>query len=81
MVDIKILGIGCPKCKRLEQVARDAAAKAGVDATFAKVTDIRQIMAYPIVGSPGLVINGEVKSSGHIPQVEQVVAWMKEAVA
>ena len=81
MVEIKILGTGCPKCKRLEQLAREAAAKVGVDATFTKVTDIQQIMTYPIVGTPGLVINGEVKSSGRIPQVEEVVAWMKEAAA
>jgi len=81
MVEIKILGTGCPNCKRLEQIARDAAAKAGVEATFTKVTDIQQIMTYPIVGTPGLVINGEVKSSGRIPRPEEVVAWMKEVVA
>ena len=81
MVEIKILGTGCPKCKRLEQLAREAAAQVGVDATFTKVTDIQQIMTYPIVGTPGLVINGEVKSSGRIPKVEEVVAWMKEAAA
>jgi small redox-active disulfide protein 2 len=80
-MEIKILGTGCPKCKRLEQVAREAAAKAGVDASFTKVTSIQEIMTYPIVGTPGLVIDGEVKSSGRIPQLEEVVAWIQGAAA
>ena len=78
-MEIKILGTGCPKCKRLEQIAREAAEQAGVDATFTKVTDMPGIMAYPILSTPGLVINEELKSSGRLPRVEEVVAWINEA--
>ena len=80
-MEVKVLGTGCPKCKRLEQVAREAAAEVGINATFTKVTSMNDIMAYPIISTPGLVINEEVKSSGRLPRKEEVVAWMKEAKA
>jgi len=80
-MEVKILGPGCPKCKRLERVAREAAAEAGIKATFTKVASMNDIMAYPIVSTPGLVINEEVKSSGRLPRKDEVIAWMKEAEA
>ncbi|HHX65081.1 MAG TPA: thioredoxin family protein [Chloroflexi bacterium] len=78
-MDIKILGTGCPKCKRLEQLAHEAA-EAGIEATFTKVTDISAIMAYLITSTPGLVIDEEVKSSGRLPRKEEIIAWIREAV-
>lgn len=78
-MQVKILGTGCPNCQRLERVAREAAEEAGIAAEFIKVTDFREIMEYPILGTPGLVINEQVKSSGRIPRKEQIVAWLKEA--
>jgi small redox-active disulfide protein 2 len=80
-MEIKILGIGCPQCKRLEQVAREAAAEVGVEATFIKVTDIAEIMTYDIVATPGLVINGQVTSAGRVPSEAEVVEWIKKAQA
>lgn len=76
-MEIKILGTGCPKCKRLEQIAREAAAEAGIEATFVKVTEVNEIMTYPITSTPGLVVNGEVKSSGRLPSKEEVIGWLK----
>ncbi|MGB9592739.1 MAG: thioredoxin family protein [Anaerolineae bacterium] len=78
-MEIKVLGTGCPNCLRLERVAREAAQEAGMQAEFVKVTDIAEIMTYPILGTPGLVINGKVKSSGRIPRKEEIIAWLKEA--
>lgn len=78
-MEIKILGTGCPKCKRLEELARRAAAEAGIEATITKVMDMDQIMGYSILSTPGLVINEEVRSSGHIPRKEEIINWMKEA--
>jgi len=75
-MEIKVLGTGCPKCKRLEKTARKAAADAGVEATFIKVTDINDIMSYPIVGTPALVIDGEVKSSGRLPTATEIAGWL-----
>jgi small redox-active disulfide protein 2 len=79
-MEIKVLGIGCPKCKRLEQIAREAASEAGVEATFTKVTQIKDIMAYPITGTPALVIDEQVVSSGRIPQKQEVITWLTEAM-
>lgn len=63
---IRILGSGCPNCKRLEQNARDAAAEMGIEAEFEKVTDIDAIMDMGVMFTPGLVIDGVVKSSGKV---------------
>jgi small redox-active disulfide protein 2 len=81
MVEIKVLGTGCPKCKRVEQVAQDAVAAAGAKATVTKVTDMGEIMSYPILGTPGLVINEKVVSSGRIPEVSEVITWIINALA
>jgi len=80
-MEIKILGTGCPKCKRLEQLARAAADEAGLEATFIKVTDIKDIMAYPITSTPALVVDEQLKSSGRLPQKEEIVAWLRGAAA
>jgi len=79
MKEIKILGMGCPKCKRLEELTREAAGEAGIQVNIVKVTDMNGIMAYPITSTPGLVINGELKSSGRIPRKDEIIAWLKEA--
>ncbi|MFL7795160.1 MAG: thioredoxin family protein [Anaerolineae bacterium] len=76
-MDIKILGGGCPKCERLEKLAREVVQELGVEATFAKVKDLDAIMAYDIMSTPALVIDGEVKSSGRIPRKEEVAKWIQ----
>ena len=78
-MEIKILGTGCPKCKRLEQIAHEAVQEAGVEATILHVTNMNDIMAYPILSTPGLVINEELKSSGRLPRKEEIVAWLQQA--
>jgi small redox-active disulfide protein 2 len=78
-VEIKILGMGCPKCRRVEALAREAATDAGVEATFIKVDDMGAIMAYDVISTPALVIDEEVKSSGRIPRREEIAAWIRAA--
>jgi small redox-active disulfide protein 2 len=78
-MEIKVLGTGCPKCKRLEQLTHEALAEAGVEATITKVTDVSAIMAYPIVSTPGLVIDEVVKVSGRLPQKAEIVGWIQGA--
>ena len=80
MIEVKILGPGCARCKRVEQLAREAAAEAGVQANFTHVSDMSAIMAYPILSTPGLVVNEKLVSSAHIPQRDEIVTWLKEAV-
>ena len=78
-MEIKILGTGCPKCKRLETLAREVAEEAGVEATFTKVDDMDGILAYDIMSTPGLVIDEEVKSSGRLPRKAEIIEWLTAA--
>ena len=76
---IKILGSGCPKCNRLEQMARDAVAELGVEAEFDHVRQMAEIMKYDITSTPALVIDEAVKCFGRIPQMDEIKGWLQEA--
>lgn len=78
-MEIKILGTGCPNCKELERRVRAVLAGLGVDASVEKVTDIKRIVEFKIMGTPGLVIDGKVKCAGRIPNPEEIKAWVQEA--
>jgi len=77
-MEVKILGVGCPKCKALEAKVRDVAKENGIEIQVEKITQIDQIMNYGIMMTPGLVVNGKVVSSGKIPTTEQILNWLKE---
>ena len=79
MLTLKILGSGCANCRKLEAVAREAATAAGVQAEFVKVTDMKAIMAYDLMSTPGLVVNDKLVSSGRIPTQAEVRQWMAAA--
>ena len=76
MKSVKILGPGCANCRKLEAVAREAAAGAGVEAEFVKVSDMKAIMAYDVLSTPGLVIDEKLVSSGRIPTQAEVRQWL-----
>lgn len=76
MLNIKILGPGCANCKKLEAVAREAASAAHVQAEFIKVSDMKQIMRYDLLSTPGLVVDDKLVSSGRIPTVAEVQKWL-----
>ncbi len=80
MLNIKILGGGCANCKRLEALTREVTGSLGIQADFIKVTDHNDIMQYPILSTPGLVINEQVVSSGRIPSKSEIEGWLKAAV-
>ena len=69
---IKVLGPGCSKCHQLEQVVRDVVKELAIDASVEEVKDIKKIMDYSILMTPGLVINEEVVSSGKVPSKAEV---------
>ncbi len=81
MTTVKILGPGCPNCKKVEELAREAAANFGVKADFIKVKDYDEIMKYPILHTPGLVINEKLVCSGRIPSVAEITTWLADAQA
>ena len=80
-MDVKILGSGCPNCKRLEKTTRQALDEMGVEATVSKVTDFQDIMAYNILATPGLVIDEKVVSSGRVPSKAEVTSMIATALA
>ena len=75
---IKILGVGCSRCRKLEQQVSDQIVKNKIDATIEKVTNINDMMKYGIMATPGLVINNKLKSSGILPKNEQILNWIEE---
>lgn len=72
IMKIIILGTGCPKCKTLEKVTRDAVANLGLEAEITKEEDIMKIMGYGIMHTPGLVINEKVVLSGRLPAANEI---------
>ena len=72
MMEIKILGTGCPNCKTLEKFVVEAVAEMKIEATVEKEEDIVKIMGYGIMRTPGLVINGKVAISGRVPSVKEI---------
>ncbi|WP_345972758.1 thioredoxin family protein [Sulfurimonas diazotrophicus] len=73
---IEILGTGCAKCNELEAKVKQAVAKSGRFLQVEKVSDLQKIMAYGVMSTPGLVIDGEVKSTGRVPSVDEILAMI-----
>jgi len=67
-MEIKVLGTGCTKCKKLEQKIKETVAEMGIEANIEKVEDIYKIMQYGVMRTPGLVINEKVVLTGRLPK-------------
>jgi small redox-active disulfide protein 2 len=78
MLEIKVLGTGCARCKELERMCFNIAAENNITADIQKITDLKEIMSYGIMQTPGLVINGVVKLSGKLPTSSILLQWMKD---
>lgn len=76
---IQILGTGCTRCKTLTANAERAVRTLGLSAEIEKVTDIRDILKFEILMTPGLAIDGKVKSAGRIPSQEEIQEMLREA--
>jgi small redox-active disulfide protein 2 len=76
MITIKVIGSGCANCKRLEANVRKVVENTGIEAQIEKVTDYAEIMKYPILSTPGLVINEKVVSAGRIPGEAEIAGWL-----
>jgi small redox-active disulfide protein 2 len=77
---IKILGIGCSRCRKLEQQVKDIVKENNIETNIEKVTNIDDMMKYGIMTTPGLVINDKLKSSGILPKNEQILNWIEEEI-
>jgi small redox-active disulfide protein 2 len=76
MLTIKVLGSGCANCKKLEAVTRKVVEDLKLEADVIKVTDYAEIMKYPIMSTPCLVVNEKVMSTGRIPAESEITAWL-----
>lgn len=77
---IKILGPGCARCNQLEKETREAVKELGIDADIEEVKDIAKILEYPILTTPGLVINEEVVCSGRVPNKAEITGFITNAM-
>lgn len=78
---IKILGPGCFRCHQLEKTTREVVKELGIDASIEEVKDINEIIAYPILFTPGLVLNGELVCSGWEPTKAEVTQFITATLA
>lgn len=78
---VKVLGSGCPKCKKLFAEAEKAIAASGITADLVKVEKIDEIIAFGVMMTPALVIDDTVKCAGRIPSVDEIAGWIKAAAS
>ena len=78
-MDIKVLGTGCTNCKNTINLISQVAESQGVAVVLEKVEDIRQIMGYGVLSTPGVVINGKVVHAGGVPSREKIEQWLAAA--
>jgi small redox-active disulfide protein 2 len=78
-MEIKVLGTGCPNCKKTKAVVADAIREMNVDAQVVEVQDIPSIMAYGVMSTPAIVIDEKVVSAGKVPAKSQVMEMIRKA--
>jgi len=71
-MEIKVLGTGCAKCKKLQRLTEDAIGELGVKADIEKVEDIYRIMQYGVMTTPALVVNEKVVLKGRLPSMDEL---------
>lgn len=78
---VKVLGPGCARCRKLEDMTREAATEAGVAVAIEHVTDVQAITAAGVMSTPGLMVDGKLVMSGRLPRREEIAAWLKGEAA
>ena len=75
-MEIKVLGSGCPRCEATKKNVEEAVKEIGSDARIMEVTDAMEIAKHGVFGTPAVVVDGEVKSVGKIPEKEEIKGWI-----
>jgi small redox-active disulfide protein 2 len=75
---IQILGPGCPKCQKLSEEAEKAAKELGLEYEIVKVKDIKEIMKYGILTTPGLAVDGKVKAVGKVLDAQKIKEFLQD---
>ncbi len=81
MLRIQVLGSGCANCHKVEALTKQAAAQLGIEAQVEMVTDMKEIMRLGVMSTPGLVINGQVVSTGRVPALSQIATMITTVLA
>ncbi|TCL59746.1 small redox-active disulfide protein 2 [Hydrogenispora ethanolica] len=76
-MEVKVLGSGCANCIKLEKLVTEVVQELGLPATVSKVTDIKEIMAFGVMSTPGLVVDGKVKCTGRIPSKDEIKKYLQ----
>ncbi len=79
IIEIKVLGPGCPQCDRMEAEILDLLAETGLPADLEHVRDMQEIAAYGVMGMPALVMDGKVMCAGKVPRKSQLAKWLAAA--
>lgn len=79
MINVKVVGTGCPNCQKLESLCREIIDEEDLEAEIEKITDVNNFVEHGIFMTPGLIINDNVKSSGQIPVKSTLKKWLTEA--
>jgi len=80
-MEIKVLGPGCARCHQLDQTTQEVVKELGIDAEIVYIKDIKKIMEYPILTTPGLVIDEKLVCSGRVPSKDEVTRFITSAMA
>lgn len=76
MLDIKVLGTGCPSCIRLENMCKEVVAENSLDATIEKISNVDDFWKYGVMLTPALVVNGKLLLQGKLPTKHTLVHWL-----
>jgi small redox-active disulfide protein 2 len=75
---IQILGPGCPKCQKLSEEAEKAAKELGLDYEIVKVKDLKEIMKYGVLTTPGIAVDGKVKAVGKVLEAQKIKEFLQD---
>lgn len=79
-MEIKVLGTGCKNCKNLETAVRKTLEEMGVEASVQKVENPKDIVELGVMSTPGLIMNGRIKSTGRVPKTQDIAKWIQEEI-
>jgi len=78
MLNIKVIGKGCPNCEKLEQLCHEVIEEENLEAQVEKVTDVNDFADYGVMMTPGLVVNDKLLSQGKIPVKNTLAKWLND---
>ncbi|MGB8644237.1 MAG: thioredoxin family protein [Anaerolineae bacterium] len=81
MLKVQVLGSGCANCHKVEALCKQAISQLSVEGQVEMVTDMKEIMRLGVMSTPGIVVNGQVVSTGRVPALSQITTMLTTALA